>query len=194
MSRVTNTSFGSVISRIISTSALRSTIVQACGWNANLTPCSSVRLPTSLRFFARIFALAQLRFSGPRRRPRFAFSALMPKYAANLALAPLLSSVGLQLRCVEVLAAAGNRRDADPRLVEHFLEDLRRLLEVLLQFVAPRLDAVKAEPRRHLDAALRVRLHRREHVAAHRPAELVAGKRVQLGSHRDTEPHRDPCR
>ncbi len=93
----------------------------------------------------------------------------------------------LQLGGIEIFSAARHRGDADPRLVEDVLEDLGRLGEVLLQLVAPGLDPVKAELRRHLDAHLGMRLHWREHVTAHRPTELVAGKRVEISPQGDTE-------
>ena len=88
---------------------------------------------------------------------------------------------------VEVLAAAGHRRNADPGLVEHVLEHLRRLREVVLQFVPPRFDAVKAVACRHFDARFGMRLQRREHVTAHRPSELVAGQGKALGGGGDAD-------
>ena len=82
----------------------------------------------------------------------------------------------LQLRRVEVVAAAGDRRDADAGFVEHLLEDRGGLLQIQLELVPPRLDSVESEPGGHLDAFFGVRLHRREHVAAHGPPELVGGQ------------------
>ena len=109
------------MSRIMSTSALRSTIVHACGWNANLTPCSSVRLPTSFRFFARILPFALLRFSGPGRRPRLALSAVTPN-RRELGICAVAVERRLQSGRIEILPTARHRRDADPRLVETFLK------------------------------------------------------------------------
>ena len=57
---------------------------------------------------------------------------------------------GLQLGRVEIFSAARDRRDADPGLVEHFLEDLGRLRQVLLQLIAPRFDSMEAKLRGHL--------------------------------------------
>ena len=79
----------------------------------------------------------------------------------------------LQLRRIEIFAAAGHRGDADSRRVENAFEDVGRLREVLLQLVPPRLDPMEAELRRHFDACLWMGFQWREHVAAHRPSELV---------------------
>ena len=86
----------------------------------------------------------------------------------------------LQLGGVEILPATCNRGNPDPGLVEHSLEDLRRLREIFLHFVAPRLNAMKPELCRHLDAGFRVRLQGGEHVSVDGPAELVCWQSVYI--------------
>ena len=92
---------------------------------------------------------------------------------------------GRKLRGIEVLTAAADGGDADPGFIQDFLEHFRRLREILLDVFRERLQSVEAKPRSHLDAHLRVRLHRSEHVAAHRKSELIARQREDLRRGRD---------
>ncbi len=57
-----------------------------------------------------------------------------------------------------------------------FLKNSGGLLQIQLELVPPGLDSMESEPGGHLDAFFGVRLHGREHVAAHRPPELVGGQ------------------
>ena len=109
--------------------------VHAWRRNENFTPCSIVRLPTSFRFFARIFAFAALRFSG-QTAAEIAFNASHRQKDANVALlrgcwerACSLSYRNTLRRC--------NRGNTYARLVEQLLKDLRGLLEIALDLVRP---------------------------------------------------------
>src|SRR5439155_9460511 len=83
---------------------------------------------------------------------------------------------------VEVLTAAANRAQRQTGGVEHLLERLGRLLEVLRHVVLEGLEAVVAVPRRHLDTCLGMRRQLSKLVAAHGVPHLVARKRRCPGS------------
>src|SRR5206468_2441685 len=72
--------------------------------------------------------------------------------------------------------------------IEHLLEFLGRLFEVLRDIILERLEAVVAVPCRHLDAGLRMRRRLPELMAAHGVAHPVSRTRVRASRDRGAKP------
>jgi hypothetical protein len=89
----------------------------------------------------------------------------------------------LDPRRIQILTAAADRAQREPRVIQELLEDLRRLLQVLRHVVLERLQAVVAIARSHLDAGFRMRRRRAELTPSLRP-HLSPGSKSTRGDHR----------